>query len=58
MTKISFITEGETGDFRVATNNLAIFPFYKEYLENSTRRNTSFSWSLGILDRNKDIAEP
>lgn len=58
ITKISFIQPRECGDFRVATNHLALFPFYKEFLFNSSRKNSNFNWNMGLEKRTKNIVDP
>lgn len=58
ITKINFIKPIECGDFRLSTNNLSLFPYYKTSLFNTTRKNTSFYWNLGLEDRDKYIVNP
>ena len=58
ITKMHFLRATENGDFRVATNHLALFPYYKAQLANSTKRNSSFHWNIGLDPRNKHITMP
>jgi hypothetical protein len=57
-TKINFLNNCESGDFRVATNNLALFPYHKVSLANSTSRNSNMAWSLGLEERHNEIKDP
>lgn len=57
-TKISFIKQIQCGDFKLSTNHLSLFPYYKTALFNTTRKNTNFYWSLGLQARHKDILLP
>ena len=58
MTKIHFVRDSECGDIKIATNNLSLFPYFKENLENSTRKNSNFMWHMGLQPRNKHITDP
>jgi hypothetical protein len=58
MTKIDTTNFVDQGEYKIANNRLALFPYHKRVFKNKNAITSDLYWTLGITDRKDMLTSP